>query len=122
MDMAYLQLYLYRVPKNGVKEFLEISARVRTIYEKHGARGEELFQLADGARRYGLTGISDVVSTNEGCELWVGLNFYESSKRCEEIMDAVDADPEIDELFKRAVNLIGSADRVIRGEFDGVVY
>jgi uncharacterized protein YbaA (DUF1428 family) len=120
--MAYLQLYLYHVPKSGVKEFLEISARARTIYEKHGAGGEKLFRLADGARRYGLTGISDVISTGDGDELWVGLNFYESSKRCEEIMAAVDADAEIDGLFKSAVNLTGSADRVIRGEFDGVVY
>ncbi|UCE28012.1 MAG: DUF1428 family protein [Candidatus Coatesbacteria bacterium] len=120
--MAYLQLYIYRVPKNGVKEFLEISSRARTIYEKHGASGEEIFRLADGAQRYGLTGVSDVVPTSGNEELWVGLNFYESSKRCEEIMAAVDEEPEITELFKRAVNLIGSADRVIRGEFDEIDY
>jgi uncharacterized protein YbaA (DUF1428 family) len=120
--MAYLQVYLYRVPKNSFEEFLEISAKARTIYEKHGARGEELYRLTDGAQRYGLKGISDVISTGESDELWVGLNFYESSERCEEIMAAVNADPEISGLFKRAVDLIGPADRITRGEFDEVDY
>lgn len=96
--------------------------KAREIYRKHGAKGEELFLLQDRTEKHGLTGIWEVIPAEEGDDIWLGLDQYDSTEHCREVMEKVDNDPEIDALYERVVELVSSASRIVRGEFEQVGY
>lgn len=120
--MGYLLLYVYRIRQEDREEFLEVMRSARWIYRGHGGAGEELFLLSDDTPKYGLTGLSEVTPPAEGEEIWVGLDHYEDAEHCERVMKAVDVEPEIDALYARITALVGSAGRIVRGEFEKVEY
>ena len=120
--MNHLLLYIYRIHRVDREEFLEVMRRVRWIYRGHGGAGEELFLLSDDTPKYGLTGLWEVTPPVEGEEVWVGLDRYEDAAHCERVMKAVNAEPAIDALYERIVGLVGSAERIVRGEFEQVEY
>jgi uncharacterized protein YbaA (DUF1428 family) len=120
--MAHIQIYIYRVPKPHREEFLETMRKARDIYSKHGAKGEELFILADKTPRYGLTGLWELLCTRDDEDVWVGLDSYEDADHCRGVMEAVDADPDIEPLYERVVQIVGSAEHIIRAQFDKVEY
>lgn len=96
--------------------------KVREIYRKHGGYGEELFSIHNRTSKYGVTGLREVLPTAEDEEIWIGLDRYQSFEQCEEVMKKVDADPEIEPLYERIIQLVSSALRIVRGEFDMVAY
>jgi len=120
--MGYLQLYIYRIRKGHREKFLDIMRKAREIYRKHGAYGEELFALQNKTSKYGVTSLWEVLPTTEDEELWIGLDRYDSLEHCAEVMKKVDADPEIEALYERTIQLVGSASRIVRGEFGMVSY
>ena len=120
--MSYLLLYLYRIRQEDREEFLEVMRKVRWIYRGHGGAGEELFLLDNVTPYHSLTGIWQVAPPAIGEEIWIGLDRYEDADQCEQVMQAVDEDPDINPLYERVVQLVGSADRIVRGEFRQVDY
>jgi uncharacterized protein YbaA (DUF1428 family) len=120
--MTHIQIYIYRIPKPNRKEFLETMRKAREIYRKHGAKGEELYILEDKTPRYGLTGLWELLCTPEKEDIWIGLDTYTDAEHCRIVMKAVDADPDIEPLYKRVVELVGSAELIIRAPFDKVEY
>ncbi len=120
--MSYLQLYIYRVQQGHREEFLNIMRKARQIYHKYGADGEELFFLHNRKSKYGLKGLWEVLPAAEGEEIWIGLDCYQNVKQCEEVMKKVNADPKIDPLYERIIQLVGSASHIVRGEFEQVTY
>ena len=120
--MNHLLLYIYRIKQENREEFLEIMRRVRWIYRGHGGAGEELFNLKNINPYFSLTGIWEVTPPAEDEEIWVGLDRYEDAEHCELVMKDVNDDPSIDALYERIIGLVGSAGRIIRGEFDWVEY
>jgi uncharacterized protein YbaA (DUF1428 family) len=117
-----MQIYIYRVPKPNREEFLETMRKARDIYRKHGAKGEELFLLTDKTPRYNLTGLWELLCTPEKEDIWIGLDTYADEEDCRNVMKAVDADPDIDPLYKRVVEIVGSAELIIRAPLDKVEY
>jgi len=120
--MSYLQLYIYRIRKAHRKKFLNTMRKAREVYRKHRAYGEELFMLHNKTAKYGVTGLWELLPTTEDEELWVGLDRYENLEHCAEVTEKVDADPEIDLLYERTIELVSSASRIVRGEFEMVAY
>ena len=120
--MSYLQLYIYRIRKAHRQKFLGIMRKAREIYRKHGAYGEQLFALYHRTSKYGITGLWEVLPTAEDEELWIGLDRYENLEHCAEVTKKVDADPEIDPLYEQIIELVSSASRIVRGEFEMVAY
>ena len=120
--MSYLQLYVYRIRKADQGKFLDIMRKVREIYRKYGAYGEELFVLHNKASKYGVTGLWELLPTAEDEELWISLDRYQNPEQCAKVTKKVDADPEIDPLYERTIELVSSASRIVRGEFGMVTY
>ncbi|MFB0569032.1 MAG: DUF1428 family protein, partial [Nitrososphaeria archaeon] len=115
--MGYLQLYIYCIPKAHREEFIDIMRRAREIYRKHGAYGEDLFALHNRTSKYGVTGLWELLPTTEDEEIWIGLDRYEALEHCAEVMKKVDANPEIESLYERTIQLVSSASRIVLGEF-----
>jgi uncharacterized protein YbaA (DUF1428 family) len=120
--MGYLLLYIYRIRQEDREEFLEVMRKARWIYRGHGGAGEELSLLDNDTPYHSLTGIWEVTPPAHGEEVWIGLDRYEDADQCREVMRAVDEDPDIDPLYERVVQLVGSADRIVRGEFRQMDY
>ena len=120
--MSYVLMYIYRIKGEDREEFLEVMRKARWIYRGHGGAGEELFLLDNDAPYYGLSGIWDVAPIAENEEMWIGLDRYEDAEQCKEVMRTVDEDPDINPLYERIVQLVGSTDRIIRGELEQVEY
>jgi len=120
--MSHLLLYIYRIRREDREEFLEVMRSARWIYRGHGGAGEELFLLENENPYFSLTGIWEVTPPAADEEIWVGLDRYEDAEQCERVMKAVNAEPEIDVLYERIVGLVGSAGRIVRGEFEQVEY
>lgn len=120
--MTHMQIYIYRVPRSNREEFLETMRKARDIYRKHGANGEELFILADRTSKYNVTGLWELLCSSENEDVWIGLDAYRDEEHCRNTMKAVDEDPDIEPLYKRVVEIVGSAELIIRAPLDKVEY
>jgi uncharacterized protein YbaA (DUF1428 family) len=117
--MAFVQVYLYRVPTKRSAEFLKVAKAARDVYRRHGAAGEEFFRLQSVDRKYTeIPGLWEILPPAEGEELWIGIDRYRSAKKCAEVAAAVDRDPEILGLYERVVDLVGGAARMVHAEFE----
>jgi uncharacterized protein YbaA (DUF1428 family) len=117
--VAFVQVYVYRVPKARSAEFLKVAQEAREIYRRHGAGGEEFFRLASSDRKYPeIPGLWEIIPPTEDEELWIGLDRYRSAEKCAEVAAAVDRDPEILALYERVVGLVGGAARMVHAAFE----
>jgi len=117
--MAFVQVYVYRVPSKRSAEFLRVAKAARDIYRRHGAAGEEFFRLQSSDRKYPeIPGLWEIVPPGEDEELWIGIDRYRSAKKCAEVAAAVDRDPEILALYERVVDLVGGAARMVHAAFE----
>lgn len=117
--MAFVQLFVYRVPTNRRAEFLRVAHAARDIYRRHGAVGEEFFRLHGSDRKYPeIPGLWETVVPAEGEELWIGIDRYRSARKCDEVAAAVDRDPEILAVYERVVDLVGGAGRIVHASFE----
>ena len=120
--MGFLQLYIYRILDSKGAAFLEVMKEARKIYEFYGAGGEELFILDNTAGKYSLTGLWETIPASESEKIWIGLSQYESAAHCQEVLRKVDADPAIDLLYEKMIEIVGSASRILHGEFQHMPY
>ncbi len=119
--MAYVQIYLYRIPKTRREEFLDLAHAGRELYRKHGAMGEEFFRLARDERKYSeIPGLWEVVPPDPEEELWMGIDRYRNAKHCAEVAAAVDRDPEILPLYERTLDIVRGAARIVHAEFEEI--
>lgn len=117
--MAFVQVYLYRVPVKRSAEFLKVAKEAREIYRRHGAAGEEFFRLKSQDRKYHeIPGLWEIFPPAEGEEIWVGIDRYRSAQKCAEVAAAVDRDPEILGLYERVVGLVGGEGRMVHAAFE----
>ena len=117
--MAFIQIYVYRVPTKRSVEFLRAAKAAREVYRRHGATGEEFFRLKNLDRKYSeIPGLWEVLPPGEEEELWIGIDRYRSAQKCAEVAAAVDRDPEILALYERVVDLVGGAGRMVHAEFE----
>lgn len=117
--MAFVQVYLYRVPVKRSAEFLKVAKEAREIYRRHGATGEEFFRLRSGDRKYHeIPGLWEFFPPAQGEEIWVGIDRYRSAEKCAEVAAAVDRDPDILAPFERVLELVGGAARMAHAEFE----
>ncbi|MCI4351856.1 MAG: DUF1428 family protein [Thermoplasmata archaeon] len=117
--MAFVQLYIYRIPQKRSAEFLRVARAAREVYRRHGAPGEEFFRLHHSDRKYHeIPGLWEVLPPGPEEEIWIGLDRYRSAQHCADVAAAVDRDPEILALYEKIVDLVGGAARMVHAEFE----
>ncbi len=116
----FTALYFYRVPKNNVDAFLAIQKKASEIYKKYGAIEDWTFGPSDLSEKYGCSSFMKEIVLDRDESLYFSLSLFESKEAHERIMIQVDADPEIETLY-REISRFVDVSRVIRGEFNRVV-
>jgi len=86
--------YTYKVPENRIDRYLDIQRRTRKVYFGHGCIGYEVFK-----------GDNDC---------WLEINKFKDREHYENIEKSVDADPEIEILWKEFCSIVEKEKIVIK--------
>ncbi|KPL01000.1 MAG: hypothetical protein AMJ91_02060 [candidate division Zixibacteria bacterium SM23_73_3] len=84
----FIVIYSYKVPKNKIKEYLDLQKEVRAIYLKHGCLSYEVFEKF------------------QKDEEWLEIGKFENKSHFKKVGARVDKDPKIDELFQRFCSIV----------------
>lgn len=115
----YRLLYIFRVPKQHVQQFLRINQEAAAIYRCHGALESEVMRAADIGPKYGCLGIGDTMQASDNQVVFIGIDGFRDQAHCREVMPKVDADSRINELFAQIQQVVDLS-TVVRGEFESV--
>ena len=82
------------MPENRIDRYTDIQRRVRKIYFRHGCLGYEVFKGDNGR--------------------WLEINKFKDGEHYENVKNSVDADPEIEILWKEFCSIVDKEKIVIR--------
>ena len=116
----YSVLYLYPVPKENTDAFLEAEREASSLYLQHGALECQTLIASDLTAQYGCRAFGEAVVLRPDETLLVGISHFRSFGHHNEVMEKVDADARILELYDEVKGLL-ELHRVIRGEFGRAV-
>jgi len=100
MRIMFIVTYSYRVPKNKINKFLDIERRARKVYFRHGCVEYEIFK-----------------SDNDWC---FEINRFKSREQYESVKKSVDADPEIEILWKEFCTIIDK-EKIITQKYERIL-
>ncbi|WP_033541543.1 DUF1428 family protein [Planococcus sp. CAU13] len=112
----YLEIYLYPVLEDNKEQFLKINCEAERIYKEYGALESQTFAAASIQPEYGCAGMVSAVELREGEVLMLETNRYHSKAHQSEVLEKVDQDDRIGELYEQMTNVIEMG-RTVRGEF-----
>jgi len=112
--------YVYRMPPDRVDEFVRIQRAAAAIYVEHGAVDDETLVATDVSPRYGCRGLGEAIGAGTGEAVLIGLSRFRDRAHHDEVMERVNADPRIDDLFAEVGDVI-RIDQIARGEFERIV-
>lgn len=115
----YTAMYLYPVPARTEDAFRAIEQEAGDRYQSHGALDHELYRAADVGPKHGCAGFESAVDLRNDELLYVGMDHFHDRAHHDDVMDAVDTDDRVAELFEELTDLV-DIDRVVRGAFDRV--
>ena len=115
----YNVLYLYPVLNLKKDRFIEINKKAALIYKEYGALEDDTFQstFIDGI--YGCKGMEASVELHENETLMCSVSTFHDKHHHDEVMEKVDSDIRIEELYGDMMKVIDMS-RVVRGEFEKV--
>ena len=113
----YTCIYIFRVKKKNVDEFLSIQQDAAKIYLDHGAILDETYRASNMTAKYGCVAFSDAMDVDENEEVLVSLSGFQNQAHHKNTMHKVNSDPRILELFDKATKVI-ALNRTVYGEFD----
>ncbi len=96
----YTVIYLFRVPRLNVNAFSRVQQEAGEIYKRYGALDDETLAPISLEANYGCSGFSSVIELREDEQLFVGLSRFQNRNHHDEVMSKVDADAQIDALYK----------------------
>ena len=117
---VYHVVYIFRVARPNVDRFIESSREAAVIYRRHGAAESTIASIIDAAGKYGCIGLSDVVPAEADELLFLGHNAFADAADFKRVSAAIDADPNIGELFT-AIQQVIDLSTVVRWEAEGPV-
>ena len=115
----YNVLYLYPVLKQNKKRFIEINKMASLIYKEYGAIKDDTYQSTFIDAIYGCKGMDSSVELQENETLMCSVSTFNNKHHHDVVMEEVDADHRIEELYNEMLNVIDMS-RVVRGEFEKV--
>lgn len=115
----YSVIYLYPVPKHNKDKFIQINKKASLIYKQYGAIEDDTFQSAFVDPVYGCVGMKSSVSLDENEMLMVSISTFYDQDHHNRVMEKVDNDKEIIDLYHEMLTVIDMS-RVVRGEFEKV--
>lgn len=115
----YSVLYLYPVQKQSKDRFIEINKEAALIYKEYGAIEDNTFQSTFIESIYGCMGMKTSVNMYENETLMLSISTFNSKHHHDSVMEKVDADQRIIELYNEMIKVI-DINRVVRGEFEKV--
>ncbi|MFY3790731.1 DUF1428 family protein [Ureibacillus sp. MALMAid1270] len=115
----YNVLFLYPVLKQNKDRFVEINKKASFIYKEYGAIEDETFQSTFIHAIYGCKGMDTSVELQENETLMCSVSTFNDKHHHDIVMEKVDSDHRIEELFNEMIKVIDIS-RVVRGEFEKV--
>lgn len=115
----YNVLYLYPVLKQNKDRFIEINKKAALIYKEYGAIEDETYQSTFIEAVYGCKGMDSSVELHGDETLMCSVSTFTSKQHHDLVMEKVDADERIEELYNDMIKVI-DMNRVVRGEFERV--
>ena len=113
----YTSIYIHRIKKENVEEFLAIEREAALVYMEHGAIFNDIYRASNLTAMYGCVAFTDAMDVDEDEEVLVGLSGFDDQAHHDKTMSKVDSDPRIQELFAKVTKVI-ILDRTVRGEFE----
>jgi uncharacterized protein YbaA (DUF1428 family) len=119
-DNMFASVYIYRVPRESVQAFLRVQRQAAKITRQYGALDDETWGPVDLAAKYGCSAFGDSLTVAQGEDVFLGLSRFRDEAHHDEVMQQIDSDPRINELYDELTGLL-DVRRVVRGEFERVV-
>ncbi|WP_077618226.1 DUF1428 family protein [Bacillus sinesaloumensis] len=115
----YNVIYLYPVLVQEKERFVEINKKASIIYKEYGAIEDETYQSTFIDAIYGCKGMNGAVELHENETLMCSISTFTNKQHHDIVMEKVDSDQRIEELYNEMINVIDMS-RVVRGEFEKV--
>lgn len=109
--------FVYRVPKKNHDAMMQLNKQFVEVMRKYGATHLILQLNNSEAPMEGITNISKTVSANQDDEVWMELIFYEDRKHRDEVNAKMRNDVNMEQLFKKSMDLITPGTTFVMGEF-----
>lgn len=102
----YTVIYLYRVKQEKLQSFIEINEKASEIYLSSGAL-EDMTYVADNLNgTNGCKGLLEFVDVAEDESVVFGQSVFRNKSHYSEVMNQIDHDSEIIQLFDEMANTI----------------
>ncbi|MCG7344837.1 DUF1428 family protein [Sporosarcina sp. ACRSL] len=112
----YLEIYLYPVLEENQEKFIEINREAERIYKEYGAIESDTFMAVSIQPEYGCAGMVSAVELHENEILMLEINRYHNKEHHRQVLEKVDNDKQIGELYVQMTKVI-DMNRTVRGEF-----
>jgi uncharacterized protein YbaA (DUF1428 family) len=112
----YIEIYLYPVLEENQERFLEINREAERIYKEYGAIESDTYIAAAIQPEYGCAGMVSAVELHENEILMLEINRYHNKEHHRHVLEKVDNDEQIGELYRQMTKVIDMS-RTVRGEF-----
>ena len=110
--------FVYRVPKKNHDAMMQLNKQFVEVMRKYGATHLILQLNNSEAPMEGITNISKTVSANQDDdEVWMELIFYKDRKHRDEVNAKMRNDVNMEQLFKKSMDLITPGTTFVMGEF-----
>lgn len=116
----FSSISVYVVPKEHVEQFLRVQRELLAIYQDEGCLDEATFAPVDLGAKYGCTTFDGALQTTSDEQVFVSVSRFHNRAHHDEVMDRVDADPRMSQLYTVVTKILDTG-RVVRGEFERVV-
>ncbi|MHA2337459.1 MAG: DUF1428 family protein [Candidatus Hodarchaeales archaeon] len=112
----YTTLYIHKINKKFLNEYLVILKEAKEIYLNYGVTEVSVFEPIDLSPKYGCSGLEKVINPDDNEILYVELNQFKNKEHHDKTMTELDNIPRINELYNELMKFT-SMENIIRGEF-----
>ncbi len=117
----YLQVFLYRIPKENHDAMVAVQGQLKGVFKKHGTLSSKYFQLNPTEPFKGFTTLAKSISSSQAEELWLELDFYSNREDRDRVMGRIAQDPEFRQLLGEELRLFSPGTTVSQNEFSRAV-
>src|SRR5947209_17742505 len=86
LDAAYVQTFVYRVPKANHGEFASVEAQLADIFKEHGVVRSELYTFTQARIFKGFTSVAETLAASNDDEVWLELDYYRDARDRDEVI------------------------------------
>jgi uncharacterized protein YbaA (DUF1428 family) len=114
---TYVQIFVYRVPKQNHPEFARAEGELADIFKQHGIVRSEFFTLTPARIFKGFTSVGETLGATPDEEVWLELDYYRDQHDRDEVIGRIAQDPRAGPLFARVLTLCAEGSRSLQGDF-----